>query len=607
VTVAVDRVPSRSWFDPVAGATLHTGRDATDAVVDLLHSQPPGSVRLACDIETPGLNTFTINCITAAWCVDGMTHAVLLEPDAAAQVATLFDMASTVCWHNGAFDIPILWHAGLITAEGIAKSTDTLVLARLAEPDQYVGKSLAACAQRHLGLAELAGGMGIAFKAAGYKTNQAGYEGMSISSPIYRLGAMVDTVVTLALEPVLRERARRWLTDHPFVSFGANDDAAADAMIATQETVNRVMLRRSAVGLAVDREYLAHYSEQVDTARQQAETLLAQHGLAGGAGKAAALVRYLEQRGELPQPWPRTPSKGEPRATKADLDSLDHPLAQAQRLLAESDKVLGYLEKVQRQAEVTGRCHPQCNILGASQTGRASYAIPELHQFSEAARPIITDDGQGLTSIDWSQIEPVTMALMARDTEFLLPFENGADLYEPLMRATGQPRKTAKVVLLAGMYGQGTDKLARTIGHTRESAAQIRRQMMLAMPECAKWMNKVQTVAAQHKKVITAGGRILPVPLDPRDGSVMTYVSVNHVVQGSAYDVLAHTICAMEADGIGDHIQLHMHDEVVIDTEVASHVQQIMETAPEFLNRYAGRSVRLRTDRNDMGSAWAKV
>jgi DNA polymerase I len=601
-------VPSRSWYDPVGNATLHTGRDATDAVVDLLHHAPPGSVRMAMDIETPGLNTFEINCITAAWDspFDGTTHAVLLLPDAVPELETLFEMASTVCWHNSCFDIPILFHNQLIGVGSIAKTTDTLLLARLADPDPYHPKKLEQLAVKHLGLSELAGGMNVAFKAAGYRTIQEGYEHMSVESPVYRLGAMIDTVATLHLEPVLRDAARHWLTDHPFVAYGATDVAAADEIIATQETVNRVMLRRSAVGLGVDQEYLIRYGEQVDADRQRAEALLAQHDLLGGSGKAAGLIKYLDRLGELPQPWPLTP-KGALRATKADLDSLDHPLASAQRTLAESDKVLGYLGKVQRQAEVTGRCHPQCNILGASQTGRASYAIPEIHQFSAAARPIITDDGEGLTSIDWTTIEPVTMAVMAKDEKVLEPYDNGEDLYEPLGRATGQPREVNKTVLLAGMYGQGIRALARRIGHTTESAAQIRRQMLAAMPACADWMNKVQWVAETHGKVITAAGRILPVPVDARDGSLMTYPSVNHVVQGSAYDTLAHTICQMEADGIGDEIVLHMHDEVVVTTPVAEHVQKIMETAPAFLERYAGRSVRLRTDRNDMGSAWAKV
>jgi DNA polymerase I len=601
------RIPNRSWFDPVVGATMHTGEHAVAAVVDLMEHQPPGSVRMAADIETPGLTThdFVINCITFAWDVGEGTQAVLLLPDERACIETLFELASTVCWHNSPFDIPILWHSGLISADGIAKTVDTLTLARLAEPDQFVTKSLEKCAERHLQLGELAGGMLRAFHAAGYANKEEGYAHMSVDSPIYRLGAMCDTVVTLKLEPVLRRAARQWLCAHPFVEYGATTDAQADELIAVQEEVNRICLRRSAVGLAVDLDYLVKYAEQVDIERQQAIAELAAVGLEGGAGKAPALMRYLDERGVLGADWPRTKAKGEPRATKDDLDLLDHPLARAQRFLAVSDKVLGYLEKVQRQAKITGRCHPQCNILGASQTGRASYSLPEVHQFPAAARPIIVDDGQGLTSIDWSSIEPVTMGVLARDGDFLAPYERGEDVYEPLMRATGQNRDISKTVLLAGMYGQGIPSLARRIGHTKESAAQVRRQMLEAMPGCRDWMAKVQTVATTHGKVITAAGRILPVPVIK--GQLASHKSVNHVVQGSAYDLLAWTICEMERRGIGDHLQLSMHDEVVVDTEVADEVRAIMGTCPPFMARYLGRDIALRTDRTDMGRSWAKV
>jgi DNA polymerase-1 len=601
-------VPDRSWCDPLVGATLHTGTNAVEAG----RRMPEGHL-LAADIETPGLNTFTMNCITCAWEQDGRTHSILLDPREPGH-RTLFSEMTTRCgqivFHNGAFDVPILWHHGLMDRPAVAKVTDTIIHARLAYPDPYIPKSLEKLACEHLGLTELSGGMLKSFKAAGYKTKQAGYEGMSIESPIYRLGAMVDTVATLHLEPILKEKAVHWLTDHPFQTGGATTREQALEIIATQHTVNRVMLRRSAVGLAVDPDYLARYSESVDIDKQRAISLLAQHSdakgpLVGGASKGGRIVDYLDSINALPAHWPRTKT-GKLKAAKDDLDNLDHPLAQAQRTLAQIEKIEQYITKVQTQYETTGRCHPQVAILGASQSGRMSVSGPEYHQFSELARPIIADDGQGLTSIDWSQIEPVTMALMAKDSEFLAPFEAGSDLYEPIQRACGltmdkKGRGTAKIVLLAAMYGQSVRSLAEVLGHTTESAAQLRRQLFAAMPECAKWMTKVTGVAETYRRVVTVGGRILPVT---DEGS---YKSVNHTCQGSAYDILAHTIVRMEEEGIGDHVQLAMHDEVVVDTDVAEHVQKIMETPPEFLTRWAGREFQLRTDRADMGHYWQKV
>ena len=839
-TTAVPRVPSRSWYDPVLDATMHTGANAVRAADQFCNRLPHRSTPIAFDIETPGLdNVFTINCVTAAWdWPDGGTQTILLDPQRDEEhwevAVALLHAARTVAFHNVPFDAPPLYHAGLINDSTIKRIVDTLLITRFAVPDVMVPKNLTALSVRHLGLDDDKGGLERAFKAAGYKTQQAGFEGMDITSPVYRYGAMADTVATLRIEPLMRAKALHWATDHPFATYGATTEAEAEQLLWTQETVHRVMLRRSAVGLAVDRAYLDRYAEQVDVDRNLAIAELAAHGLEGGSGKGAKLVEYLAERGELPANWPRTPTK-KLRATKADLDGLDHPLAAAQRKLAQIEKVMGYLEKVDRQASVTGRCHPQVSTLGASATGRMciptthriltrrgvlthdevqvgdetidmngqwarvtgvhrypdqdtiiyrsrlttleatdehrwvsrsesgggwqvgpleltqrrsvllvpegkyditartidaqtdgetlaavvgmlitdgrctvnyakggrgdmrahiyqstrkfytefrrvipdealmydrvldrpgdnenhemrlktrwlrprlakagldgaehltanpslvswvlglserecaafltaaylgdgiadpaggqrmiaqreqarhalmvaayrlgvrctrrsvpptgwgtddieeicfqtaphihtrhmeidkgrcdvwcvttesgtftafsdmpyltgnSYGSPELQQFPADARAIITDDGQGLTSIDWSQIEPVTMALMAKDHEFLAPFEAGSDLYEPIQRSAGIERPVAKVVLLGTMYGLGIAKLARQIGHTEESAAQIRRQMFEAMKGCERWMRKVQNVAETYGKVVTAGGRILPV------------------------------------------------------------------------------------------------
>lgn len=611
---AGDPVPSRSWYDPILDAQMHIGDEALYIAERFEYF---AGADVAIDIETPGLdNSFTINCLTASWESEGQVHAILLDP---ARNQKHFNAAIDVCrhagkliLHNAPFDTPPLFQAGILSAntdDGIGKVVDTLLLARFAEPHGFVmtstgpkplTRNLESCVQRHLGLTDFAGGMALAFKAAGYKTIQAGYEGMDINSPIYRIGAMADTVATLRLEPILRDKAISWTLDHPFVDHGATSRDQAEHILHVQETVHRVMLRRSAVGLAVDTEYLTTYAEKVDVQRNVHIAELAVHGLEGGTGKGSGLVKYLDERGELPDHWPRTPT-GNLRATKDDLENLDHPLAVAQRSLAETEKILGYLEKVYRQAAVTGRCHPQVGTLGACATGRMSYSQPEMQQFPAEARAIITDDGQGLTSIDWAQIEPVTMALMAQDEKFLLPFEAGEDLYEPIQRAAGIDRPLAKVILLATMYGQGVRSLAARIHHTEESAAQIRRQMLAAMPKCAKWMSQVQFIADAHGRVITAGGRILPVD---HGGS---FKAVNYVVQGSAYDVLAATICEMRERGISDHVQLAMHDELVVDTEVAAEVQDIMMNAPPFLEAWAGRRPILRTDKADMGSTWQKV
>ena len=98
----------------------------------------------------------------------------------------------------------------------VKKIVDTLVLARMAFPDPFIRKDLTSLAFNHLGLSDFADGMKLSFKAGGYKTIKDGYAGMDIDSPIYRQGAMSDTVATLRLEPILRELCREWSMFVPF-------------------------------------------------------------------------------------------------------------------------------------------------------------------------------------------------------------------------------------------------------------------------------------------------------------------------------------------------------------------------------------------------------
>lgn len=619
-------VPDRTIYDPVLDVYMHTGANAVD------QGQRFRQGHLATDIETPGLDRqFTINCVTMCWVEQGRTHAILLDPCRNAKHATLthdmYARASMIILHNAPFDVPALAYHGMLTRQHINKIVDTLVLARYGFPDPMIRKGLGELAKAHLGMDDNADGMKLAFKAAGYRTIDEGYRRMDIDSPIYRQGAMLDTVATLRLQPILREHCRQWSLNHPFEVYGATSPGEAEQRLEVQERVHRIMLRRSAIGIPVDMHYLDEYADRVQAERHRAEMVLAEHGLEGGSGKGAKLVEYLDSIGELPPGWPRTATK-KLSSAKAHLEALDHPLAKAHRRLAEIDKVMVYLQKVVDQAEVTGRCHPQVGTLAASATGRMSYAMPELQQFNADARQVLRSDnpsaadfhkvedlgggkevhhclgpGQQLWSIDWSQIEPVTMGTLARDEQFLAPYESGEDLYEPLMRAAGIDRPTAKIVLLADMYGQGEAGMAKRIGASVEQAGQIRRQIRAAMPLCTRWMAQVQGIAAEHGKVVTAAGRILPVDA----GGV--FRSVNYCVQGSAYDVLAHAIVEIDRAGLADCIRLAMHDELVLDAteEQAIEVQQIMATAPPFFEKWLGRAPRLRTDRAPMGAAWRKV
>jgi len=373
-----------------------------------------------------------------------------------------------------------------------------------------------------------------------------------------------------------------------------------------QQVVNRVVLRRSAKGIAVDTEYLERFTTEHEAEVGAAERVITEVGLEPGRGDL--LVAYLDERGELPTDHPRTAKTGKPSAAKDNLAALHHPLADAHRKVAEMTKVTGYLTKVSDMVAVTGRVHPQVGVLGASATGRFSVKEPELQQFPADARPIlVADEGREWTSIDWSSIEPVVMANCAGDLGFLAPFEAGGDLYAPLVQAAGVDRKTAKVVLLAAMYGQGRAKLAATLDTDIDTATRIQTDVFSAMPATKRFMDKIRGLGDQQGVIITGAGRVLPIPRDPQTRQCFGYKDVNYFCQGTAGDLMYDAIAGLHDAGLDDAFYLTMHDELVVDSEAAEDVRRIMEQPPEWLCTWAGRTPVIRTDTNPLGSHWPYV
>lgn len=595
-------VPDDSYWAASLHARFHTGRNAVEAAL----ACPGGDV--AIDIETPSVtDSFTIKCVTAAWEQGGEMQSVLLDPlrderhHAAFRV--IAERARWLILHNSPFDIPGLVAHGLLTLDQIGKIMDTLVLARSALPDTMDRKGLEVLAGRYLGMSDLKDALKLAQKASGLTSAEKWFREGDIHMPVYRTGAMSDTVVTLRLAWPLYEAAVDRQLDHPFARYGHTNRADAGTLVLREQRVNRVMLRRAAKGYVINPEYLDDYVEKVEVERDRATRVVTDAGLRPGVG--LDIIKHLDAAGALPGNWPRTP-KGSLKSDKAAMELLpDHPLAGAHRTIAHTRKVLGYMEKVTARSRVTGRLHPQWQILGASATGRMSAGEPELQQFPEEARPIIMcdDEVSGFNSIDWSSIEPALMGWMGRDWEFITPFEQGADIYEPITLAAGCVRKTAKVVVLAGMYGQGQTKLAATLGCTIEQAAELQRQMRSAMPLASRFMGRVKQIADDHGVALTVSGRVLPIPRF--NGAVAVHKAVNYTAQGSCADLIYEAIVGAEDAGIAEHIYLPMHDEIVCASDVADEMQRIMATPPPMLiERAGGRVPVIRTDNQAIGRSW---
>lgn len=602
-------VPDEVIWSVALNARIHLGHHARHAAVNV-----PVDTDVAIDIETPSVtDSFSIKCVTAAWDQHGQTYAILLDPlrvptDAAA-LRTLIDRAGWLILHGAPFDVPGLVAANLMRLDHIAKVMDTLLLARSALPDDRERKSLEALALRVLKMPELAGAKKLAQKASGLTSDEKWYGEGDIHIPAYRNGAIADTIVTLRLAYPVFEMAIERQLNHPFSTFGCTTRDQAAELVNKGLVANRIMLRRNARGMEVDLGYLDRYVDTVHIEKERAEQTLRTAGLRPGNG--LDVIKYLEADGSLPAYWPRTaPTASRPEGTlKSDKNTMEllpeHPLALAHLVVAHTTKVLGYMEKTAARSQPTGRLHAQCHIYGASATGRMSVSEPELQQFPKEARPIILCDrgSAGLASVDWSSIEPALMGWMGQDLEFIEPFEAGADIYEPVEASAGVPRKDAKTIVLATMYGQGQRRLAAKLRVDLEQARALQNQMRAAMPKAAQHMDLIKTIGAEYGLALTAAGRVLPIPR--ANGVPLAYKAVNYVAQGSCADLLYEAVINAGAAGVGDQLMIPMHDELICDVAAMDVVQEIMAIPPPYLiARSGGRVPVIRTDAHALGSTW---
>ena len=614
--LGVHGIPGTAW-------TMSAGPDAIGMALGMRHAP------VAVDIETFGLGpmAWRMKCVVFS---DGV-HCAVLDPrdDTQAEVITrVLADAPELIFHNSSFDVPVLYQNKLLTYASIDKITDTLLHARLANPDTFTPKSLEAVGDR-LGVHSKGTPIKTTFKQLGISTKE-GFHKFDLDVVSYLYGAALDGLVTHHIAPIIRNEAKKTLAANPYASFRVSG-SELERLLDREQIVNRVLLRRACLGMRVDFEFAADYRKQNAASIGEAETELSKYGVKPGDG--GSLLKFLDGIGAIEKDHPKTPT-GKLQATAAVLEAMTHPLAKIFVDCKRKTKIQNdYLDKMVSLSEPTGgRVHPRTNILAAV-TGRMSVSDPPLQQIPPAARGIFqADDGRELSTIDYSQVEPFLAANVAGDLAVLKGYESGeSDLYTDLAafssaRGVEMPRKIAKVVLLAQLYGEGMGKLTKDLGldpgplveredgtwtHTYDEGRAIKAQIFEVLPKTEGLITNLRGASNRNRCITTVSGRVVPVPVYANKTTgektdVAGYKGVNYFVQGSAYDLLAEAIVAVHAAGLSDSVYLAVHDELVVDKDAADDVQRIMEKPCEAFIRAAERTPRVRTERVDVGVRWQK-
>ena len=592
---------------PFGRFRVYVGADAVRTVLPHLRAASD----LGVDSETRGLahRRWYLKAVAVAVDAPGGRIVAVFDPRNPRDAALLRDVLTgnskqRLVFHNGIYDFPVLVQNRLLGLADVSRVFDTLIPTRLAEPGAPA--SLDAAAARYFPDMQTSD----AWKALSTRwTAEVWFDEADLYRASYLDGVAADAAATLALvDPVLQAARRRLLGAAHGQPFALTDPAAADALIEREMRVLQVCQHRAAAGIPVHLDRLDRFRDEF---LPQLDTMIARLEGAGiRHSDPKSMSRWLDSRAICGPEWVRT-SIGLPAAQKSLLKPLakHHPTVAAYLNVRAGLKVAGYLETIEKSHRATGFIHPSFNIL-AARTGRMSVSDPALQQFPASARGILASPFiSGLASTDWTAVEVFLVGAIAQDEVLLAELYAGADPYELVVDAAGVVRKVAKVVILAGIYGQGVPSLARVLGVSYDEARRIRELAFKVMPRVAQYMQTSRDTAASLGQVVTISGRVLPLPVDPQSGFIKSYVATNYAVQGSGYDLMAEAISALHRQGLGDQILMPIHDELVTaaDPDVTRAVAEVMRRVPEpLVEHLRGIPFQLFATPEPTGDHWAK-
>lgn len=519
------------------------------------------------DVESEGLDPFRhkIRLLQLGDTRNGWAVPYELWGGGALELLTKYQ--GKIAGHNISFDwrmlkvntgIELPWH----------KLEDTMILAALDKPGRAKGlKDLGAMlVDRQAKSGEHALTEGMRKEGWTWATVPVGF------AP-YWIYAALDTVLT----------AHLWEQLHPRVIIDC--PSSYDMEMGVSRVCSRMMLH----GMQIDRAYVRENIDKLTVFAAEARAWLAGvHGISsplsgGQVFRALEAVGYTV-RGLTP--------KGYPKIDKDLLEALrDGKPGQPQQIaeyvlgVRHAEKVINsYLQNFLTTADADDVIHPQIWTIQAI-TGRMSItepALQTLHRDDKVVRGSFTPRmGHAFVSVDADQIEARTAAHFSRDAGFIAAFleadkPGGLDffsavasqLFQDRVRKGDWRRQVTKNMVYCYLFGGGLEKMAITAGVSVEQMKPIRDQFLERFPGLGQLSRESMREAQNELRatgtaaIRTAGGKRIPV-----DKSRL-YAGLNYKIQGSAAEIFKRGLLDLDAIGLGDHLCLPVHDEVILEVPI---------------------------------------
>ena len=534
---------------------VHTNRQNAEAILGKMPKR-----RVACDIETDGLDPYTSNILTIqfAW-VEGVGHSIpwnLFTPDEWNKHLWGHDFI----FQNGSFDVKVLRHNGI----NIRIHEDTMLMHSLV--DETPGThSMEQMSVRYLGIEKW--------------SDQVNYDNMA-ENDIKTLGeyGARDADITLRLANHLR----------PMVS----DRKIHEVLTDSQNAIISAELR----GVRINRELAQEFDSKLaghlhDSSVYMADT----YGLANpNSPKQVSELLYGKMK------LPVQKFQGRMTTNEAALEALakDHDLPIVRDILQyrHMTKAKGtYLANILEQSKRDGRYHPDFK-LAATETGRLTEKLimliprpstgdnPDIGQqyLARLRELFIPDDGYVMIGADYSGLEVSMAAHLTNDAQLIRDVNDKLDThsavaiqafkldeplepYETLKKRVSAKydyyRSLAKQATFTWLYGGSRTAIARQLGIDDSLADSILQALRSRYVGVAAWHDMVHQAVRSESNISTPWGRTRRFFFHPSMDNKVTEEqlreSINSPIQGMSSDMTLAAFTKLTEDGYETLFPLH--------------------------------------------------
>ena len=375
-----------------------------------------------------------------------------------------------------------------------------------------------------------------------------------------------------------------------------------------------VLAEMEHVGVRVDREFLDGMRADLQKQCDQLESKIHAH-----AGEPFVINSVPQLRRVLFEVLELTPVKRTKTGPSTDADSLqkmaatsEHPILADLLKYREVEKLRStYADALPPLIRADGRIHATFNQI-ATTTGRISSESPNLQNIPvrtaegrEMRKAFVAEEGCGLLTADYSQIELRILAHLAEDPGLVDAFTRGADVHTITAakvfgvdeaKVDDFQRRFAKVVNYGLAYGMEAYGLGQRLDIPTDQAREILDSYFESFPNVHAYMERTVVEAKSRGYTTTILGRRRQITELSSDNfrirQMGERMAQNAPVQGSAADIfkvaMVRTDVALREGGYATRMILTVHDELVFEVPLAERdaiepvVREAMEGAIEL-------------------------